>query len=119
MSVQCDGGVVILWKRRTTSQTGHFIPLCPSPRLPLPPTHTSLTLIMPSIASFSKLCGHFWLVTGSLIASSVIGHLMLIRSDATARSSSSSSMGSSAPAAAERVFGIVGSGDSDGNQVDA
>ncbi len=44
---------------------------------------------------------------------------MLIRSEATARSSSSSSIGSFAPATAERVFGIVGSGESDGNQVDA
>lgn len=42
---------------------------------------------MPRIASFSKLCGHFCDVTGSFIGSRVRGHFILMRSDATARSS--------------------------------
>lgn len=53
------------------------------------------------------------------MGSSVRGHLMLMRSEATARSSSSSSIGSFVPATVERVFGIEGSGESEGNQVDA
>ena len=63
-----------------------FLP--PAPRLPPPSTLTSLALIMLNIASLSKLWGHLVLVTGSFIGSKVIGHLMLIRSEATARSSS-------------------------------
>ena len=63
-----------------------FLP--PAPRVPFPSTLISLALIMLNIASLSKLWGHLVLVTGSLIGSNVIGHLMLIRSEATATSSS-------------------------------
>lgn len=73
----------------TTSQTGHIIAFCPVPLLPSPPILTSLTLIMLKIASLSKLCGHFVLLTGSFMSTSVIGHLIVMRSEATSKSSSS------------------------------
>lgn len=46
-------------------------------------------LIIPIMACFSKLCGHFLLLTGSYIGSRVIGHLVSIRLDVTSRTSSS------------------------------
>lgn len=75
---------------RTTVQTGHCMAFWPSaPRLGVRSTPTSLASIMLRMASRSKLWGHLVLVTGSFMGSNVIGHLMLMRSDATARSSSS------------------------------
>ena len=61
---------------------------------------------MLNIASLSKLWGHLVLVTGSLIGSNVIGHLMLIRSEATATSSSTAGALLPAVACAPCVFGL-------------
>ena len=88
-------------------QTGHCIAfLPPAPRVPLPSILTSLELIMLNIASFSKLWGHLVLVTGSFMGSNVIGHLMLIRSEATATSSSMAGAWLPAVACAPRVLGL-------------
>lgn len=101
----------------TISQTGHLTAFSPSstPLLLLPPVLAALVAIMSRIAVFSKLWGHFLLVTGSLYGRSVSGHLMLILSLAMARSSSSSAA-ASWPFAFARVRAEL-MGDSEGNQV--
>lgn len=107
---------------RTTSHTGHCIPLTVC--VPLcdlfetsPSTSTtttlSLALIILKMASRSKLCTHFVLVTGSCMGRSVMGHFMLMRSEATSRPSSSLSFG-------EVSLGLLGFCEVvEGNQVES
>lgn len=101
-----------LYPRRvhTTSHTGHFTACWPSctPRLLLPPIRMALWLSMSNIALLSKLCGHLVLVTGSFIGTSVIGHLILMRSDKTSMSSSSSASAAWPPALRVVVFTVRG-----------
>lgn len=74
-------------------ETGHFICLSsPDPAWPgVTRGRIGLLLIISSTAARSKLCGHTLLLTGTSIGRRVMGQLMLMRSEATSISSSSSS----------------------------
>jgi len=109
-------GEARMWDERTTSQTGHSIAFTP-PILPSPPMRRSLLSIMPRMASRSKLCGHFMLLTGSRMGRSVMGHLMLMRSDATWKSSSSSPAPGCVPGA-PALPEALGESCDEGNQVE-
>ena len=104
------------WKaarRRTILHSGHLTAFFrPGPCGP-PSTVFWLWASMPLIAFFSKLCGHLRDDSGSVMVSSVMGHLTLLRSatactsSSSASSSSASEMGSASSAVGPRRRGRI------------